>query len=57
MAYTVENWPIAAALLQFPGTDAQGSPMNEANAWVRPGDLSKERLASNQGRQQATGTV
>ncbi|MDQ0823405.1 sugar phosphate isomerase/epimerase [Arthrobacter sp. V4I6] len=68
MAYTAENWPITAALLQFPGTDAQGTPINDADAsawagvltevrdagftnadltdsWVRPGDLSKERLA------------
>ncbi|MDQ0689779.1 sugar phosphate isomerase/epimerase [Arthrobacter sp. W4I7] len=67
MAYTAENWPITAALLQFPGTDAQGTPINDADAsawaevftevkeagfadadltdsWVRPGDLSKERL-------------
>ena len=68
MAYTAENWPITAALLQFPGTDAQGTHINDADAsawaevftevkeagfadadltdsWVRPGDLSKERLA------------
>src|SRR4029079_3778998 len=68
MAYTAENWPITAALLQFPGADAQGTPINDADAsawaevltevkdagfahadltdsWVRPGDLSKERLA------------
>ncbi|MCU1539378.1 MAG: Xylose isomerase domain protein barrel, partial [Arthrobacter sp.] len=68
MAYTAENWPITAALLQFPGIDAQGTHVNDADAsawaevlsevkeagfadadltdsWVRPGDLSKERLA------------
>ena len=68
MAYTADNWPITAALLQFPGTDAQGTQINDADAsvwaevltevkeagfanadltdsWVRPGDLSKERLA------------
>lgn len=67
MAYTAENWPITAALLQFPGTDAKGTQINDADAsswaevltevkeagfanadltdsWVRPGDLSKERL-------------
>ncbi|MFJ4170245.1 sugar phosphate isomerase/epimerase family protein [Paenarthrobacter sp. NPDC089714] len=68
MAYTAENWPITAALLQFPGTDASGLQVNDADvsvwadvlqevkdagfanadltdSWVRPGDLSKERLA------------
>ncbi|MHC8606895.1 sugar phosphate isomerase/epimerase family protein [Paenarthrobacter ureafaciens] len=68
MAYTAENWPITAALLQFPGTDASGRQVNDADAsvwasvfqevkdsgfanadltdsWVRPGDLSKARLA------------
>ncbi|QHK19235.1 TIM barrel protein [Pseudarthrobacter psychrotolerans] len=68
MAYTAENWPITAALLQFPGIDAQGTQINDADAsswaevltevkeagfanadltdsWVRPGDLSKDRLA------------
>lgn len=68
MAYTAENWPITAALLQFPGTDAKGQHINDADAsawaevlqevkdagfanadltdsWVRPGDLSKARLA------------
>ena len=36
MAYTAENWPITAALLQFPGTDAQGNHINdaEASAWA-----------------------
>jgi sugar phosphate isomerase/epimerase len=32
MAYTAENWPITAALLQFPGTDAQGNHVNDADA-------------------------
>jgi sugar phosphate isomerase/epimerase len=68
VAYTAENWPITAALLQFPSTDAQGKDINDADAsvwaavltevkeagfadadltdsWVRPGDLSVERLA------------
>ncbi|WP_426006285.1 sugar phosphate isomerase/epimerase family protein [Paenarthrobacter sp. NyZ202] len=68
MTYTAENWPITAALLQFPGTDASGQQVNDADAsvwaavlqevkdagfanadltdsWVRPGDLSRERLA------------
>ncbi|MCA4133949.1 sugar phosphate isomerase/epimerase [Arthrobacter sp. M4] len=67
MAYTAENWPITAALLQFPGVDAQGRHINDADAaewaevllevkdagfanadltdsWVRPGDLSPQRL-------------
>jgi sugar phosphate isomerase/epimerase len=34
MAYTAENWPITAALLQFPGTDAQGNHVNDADASV-----------------------
>jgi sugar phosphate isomerase/epimerase len=68
VTYTAENWPITAALLQFPGTDANGTQINDADAsswaevltevkeagfanadltdsWVRPGDLSKARLA------------
>ncbi len=68
MAYTADNWPITAALLQFPGTDVQGIHVNDAepsvwadvlsevkeagfanadltDSWIRPGDLSKERLA------------
>lgn len=68
MAYTAKDWPITAALLQFPGTDASGNHVNDADAsvwaavlqevkdagfanadltdsWVRPGDLSKDRLA------------
>ncbi len=36
MAYTAENWPITAALLQFPGTDAAGLHINDApaTAWA-----------------------
>lgn len=34
MAYTAENWPITAALLQFPGTDAHGTGINDADASV-----------------------
>ncbi|MGF6832905.1 sugar phosphate isomerase/epimerase [Paenarthrobacter sp. TE4293] len=68
MAYTAENWPITAALLQFPGTNATGQQVNDADpsvwasvlqevkdagfanadltdSWVRPGDLSRERLS------------
>jgi len=67
MPYTAETWPITAALLQFPGTDALGGVAQTADAsvwrsvfqevkdagfgnvdlfdsWVRPGDLSTERL-------------
>jgi sugar phosphate isomerase/epimerase len=32
MAYTAENWPITAALLQFPGVDAAGMQINDAPA-------------------------
>jgi hypothetical protein len=32
MPYTAENRPITAALLQVPGTDAQGTPINVADA-------------------------
>lgn len=32
MAYTAENWPITAALLQFPGVDATGAEINDADA-------------------------
>ncbi|WP_027348934.1 sugar phosphate isomerase/epimerase family protein [Halotalea alkalilenta] len=37
MAYTADNWPITAALLQFPGVDAQGRHINDAEpeAWQR----------------------
>ena len=68
MANTAENWPITAAMLPFPGTSAQGTHINDADAsawaaaltevkeagfanadltdsWVRPGDLSPDRLA------------
>ena len=34
MRYTAENWPITAALLQFPGTDAQGRTAQTADASV-----------------------
>jgi sugar phosphate isomerase/epimerase len=34
VAYTAENWPITAALLQFPGTDANGVNINDADASV-----------------------
>jgi sugar phosphate isomerase/epimerase len=66
--YTAQSWPISAAVLQYPGTDAQGRSVNDADAgvwqgvfqevadagfanadltdsWVRPGDLSDQRLA------------
>ncbi|SLK10415.1 sugar phosphate isomerase/epimerase family protein [Arthrobacter sp. P2b] len=68
MAYTADTWPIAAAMLPFPGTNAQGMHINDADpsawaevftevkdagfanadltdSWVRPGDLSQDRLA------------
>ena len=68
MAYTADNWPIAAAMLPFPGTSGQGIHFNDAessvwaaaltevkeagfanadltDSWVRPGDLSRDRLA------------
>lgn len=32
MGYTAENWPIAAALLQFPARDASGRSIQEAEA-------------------------
>lgn len=32
MAYTAANWPISAALLQFPGTNADGSSVQDAPA-------------------------
>jgi sugar phosphate isomerase/epimerase len=71
MAYTAENWPIAAAMLPFPGTNAAGTHINDADSsawaeaftevkeagfanadltdsWVRPGDLSRDRLAEFQ---------
>ena len=36
MSYTAENWPITAALLQFPGIDAAGTEINDADssAWA-----------------------
>jgi len=68
MAYTADNWPIAAAMLPFPGAGTGGVHANDADSsvwaeafrevkdagfanadltdsWVRPGDLSRERLA------------
>ncbi|PNI08375.1 xylose isomerase [Arthrobacter sp. AFG7.2] len=68
MAYTAGNWPIAAAMLPFPGTSARGTHVNDADSsvwaaalaevkdsgfanadltdsWLRPGDLSPDRLA------------
>ncbi|MBA8796037.1 sugar phosphate isomerase/epimerase [Friedmanniella endophytica] len=60
MTYTAEDWPIAAAMLQFPPlTEASGQEWLEAfteikdagfdfvdltDAAIRPGDLSAERL-------------
>ncbi|MCQ9164497.1 MULTISPECIES: sugar phosphate isomerase/epimerase [unclassified Arthrobacter] len=37
MAYTAANWPISAALLQFPGTNAAGQHINDADAtaWLK----------------------
>src|SRR5450830_827534 len=35
--FTAENWPISAALLQFPATDAQGLHVNDADATVWQG--------------------
>jgi sugar phosphate isomerase/epimerase len=32
LAYTAENWPITGALLPFPGTDSQGTHINDADA-------------------------
>ncbi|CCQ45978.1 xylose isomerase-like TIM barrel family protein [Pseudarthrobacter siccitolerans] len=32
MVYTADNWPITAALLQFPATDAAGVHVNDADA-------------------------
>src|SRR4051812_45786053 len=34
MPYTAQDWPITAALLQFPGEDAHGAPVNDADAGV-----------------------
>jgi sugar phosphate isomerase/epimerase len=34
VVYTAENWPITAALLQFPATDAAGVHINDAEASV-----------------------
>ncbi|MBW4094470.1 MAG: sugar phosphate isomerase/epimerase [Acidobacteria bacterium] len=37
MAYTAESWPITAALLQFPGINANGLHINDADSseWVK----------------------
>ena len=37
MSYTAENWPITAALLQFPGARADGTSVQDAPAaeWQR----------------------
>jgi sugar phosphate isomerase/epimerase len=34
MSYTAENWPITGALLPFPGTDSQGTHVNDADVSV-----------------------
>ncbi|MEO7121710.1 MAG: TIM barrel protein [Lacisediminihabitans sp.] len=67
-ALSADDWPIAASMLSFPGTDARGHVAQDAPAeewataftqvaeagfdradltdsWVRPGDLSTQRLA------------
>lgn len=67
MSYTAQLWPIGAALLQFPGTLPDGTPVQDApteawarvfrevraagfdhvditDSWLKPGDLSRERL-------------
>ncbi|MGW0789210.1 sugar phosphate isomerase/epimerase family protein [Streptomyces sp. NPDC002911] len=67
MPQTPQDWPIGAALLQFPDTTSDGTPVQDAPAaewaavlnevtaegfdhvdltdsWLRPGDLSPERL-------------
>jgi sugar phosphate isomerase/epimerase len=45
MAYTAENWPITAALLQFPATDAQGVHVNDAEPSVWADVLSEVKEA------------
>lgn len=45
MPYTAENWPITAALLQFPGTDAQGLHINDADASAWAGVLTEVKEA------------
>lgn len=45
MAYTADNWPITAALLQFPATDARGVHVNDAEASVWAGVLSEVKEA------------
>jgi sugar phosphate isomerase/epimerase len=67
--YTAQNWPIAAAMLPFPGVTTSGVSVTDADeaiwasalaevahegftevdltdSWIRPGDLSAERLES-----------
>lgn len=68
MPHTAQDWPIGAALLQFPDTAPDGTPVQDAPAaawsavlnevaaegfahvdltdsWLRPGDLSRQRLS------------
>ncbi|AUZ34878.1 xylose isomerase [Arthrobacter sp. PGP41] len=45
MAYTADNWPITAALLQFPGTDTEGVHVNDAEASVWADVLSEVKEA------------
>jgi sugar phosphate isomerase/epimerase len=49
MAYTAENWPIAAAMLPFPGTNAQGTHINDADssAWAEAFTEVKEAGFAN----------
>ncbi len=49
MAYTAENWPITAALLQFPGVDATGQHINDADAsaWIEVFQEVKDAGFSN----------
>jgi sugar phosphate isomerase/epimerase len=72
MSYTAQNWPIAAAMLQFPNTAPDGTSVQDQSAaewtatllevadsgfsevdltdgWLRPGDLSAERLEELRG--------
>jgi sugar phosphate isomerase/epimerase len=45
VAYTANNWPITAALLQFPATDASGVHVNQADASVWAGVLAEVKEA------------
>lgn len=45
MAYTAENWPIAGAMLPFPGTNAQGSHINDADSSVWAETLTEVKEA------------